>query len=123
MKFSLADPGSGPLIQGYGPDGFLIEGKRYDRSLILTPERILPDWRLPEITDLEADQVRDWLAFGPRIILIGTGHRQIFPPLDRYAVALEQGIGVEIMDTGAACRTYNILISEGRPVVAALRLD
>ncbi len=120
MKFFLADPGPGPQIQSYGPDYVRIDGKDYRNSLILTPEQVLPDWAPRQIADLRAAHLQALLELCPQIILLGTGPTQIFPEPDLYDGI--QGIGLEIMDTGAACRTYQVLRSEDRRVVAGLLL-
>jgi uncharacterized protein len=62
------------------------------------------------------------LEFDPELILVGTGQRQIFPAAAFRARFLSAGIGIEVMDTGAACRTFNVLVAEQRPVVALLML-
>jgi uncharacterized protein len=80
------------------------------------PDRLRP-------AELRSEHLEPALAMGPQVVIIGTGQRQQFPDPAVYFALLEQGIGVEIMDTGAACRTYNILAGEGRRVVAALMLD
>ncbi len=122
MKFSLADPGPGPQIQSYGPDYVRVDGKSYRSSLILTPEQVLPDWAPRQVSDLCAAHLQTLLDLAPQIILLGTGPEQRFPEPDLYNGVLQQGIGLEIMDTGAACRTYQVLRSEDRRVVAGFLL-
>jgi len=120
MRFSAADSDGGHLILGYGPGRILIGGRTYTRGLIVSPERIDTDWGPENAIDLAAKHFDALLALDPQIIIIGTGKHQIFPDPNTYLTALQQGLGVDIMDTGAACRTYNILVSEGRKVVAGL---
>ena len=120
MKFSQADPGDGYLIEGYEPGRILIGGKFFVSGLILTPRRLLPDWGPQVAADLTEAHIDALLELDPQVILLGTGARQVFPALALLARGMARGIGIEVMDTGAACRTYNILMGEGRQVVAGL---
>lgn len=120
MKFSEADTSGGHLILGYDPGRILIGGRVYTHGLIVSPEHIDPDWGPESATDLAAEHFEALAALDPQIILVGTGRRQVFPDPRTYRTVLQRGLGVDIMDTGAACRTYNILVSEGRKVVAGL---
>ncbi|MBK1722228.1 Mth938-like domain-containing protein [Thiocystis violacea] len=123
MRFTETDHSSGHLIEGYGADGILVDGRQYRTSLILTPERILADWQPRAAADLARAHLDAVVALDPHVVVLGTGTRQVFPDPDVYFWILERGVGIEVMDTGAACRTYNILMSEGRRVAAALILD
>lgn len=120
MKFSEFETDAGPLIEAYAEDHVLIQGQRYAGSVAVTAGQVLPDWgptRFDELTGEHMEALRD---LNPQIVVLGTGARQRFPDPSLYAILLEAGIGIEIMDTGAACRTYNILAGEGRRAVAAL---
>lgn len=89
-------------------------------SVIITPDVIIEDWqpRLPaELSPLHMQPV---LEFQPEIVLLGTGRSLQFPAVEIIQLCHEAGAGIEVMDTGAACRTYNILAAEGRRVAAAL---
>ncbi len=119
MRFSELDSDA-YLILGYEPGRVLVGGKAYTESLILTPKRILTDWGPADAGDLTAAHMQAILDLEPQVIVLGTGSRQVFPHPDVYQVALRRGLGIEVMDTGAACRTYNVLLSEGRKVVAGL---
>jgi uncharacterized protein len=123
MRFAEADNSSGHLIGGYGADGILIDGRRYQSSLILTPRQIIEEWGPASAAELARAHLDAILALDPQVILLGTGARHVFPDPAVYAWALERRAGVEVMDTGAACRTYNLLMSEGRRVAAGLILD
>ncbi|MCB2262015.1 MAG: Mth938-like domain-containing protein [Candidatus Thiosymbion ectosymbiont of Robbea hypermnestra] len=120
MKFSEADSGSGHPILGYDPGRIRIGGQVYTQGLIVSPEHIEPGWGPKSATDLTAEHFAALAALDPRIVIVGTGKRQVFPDPNAYRALLRRGLGVDIMDTGAACRTYNILMSEGRRVVAGL---
>jgi len=120
MKFSEADSAGGHLIIGYGPGRILIGGRTYTRGLIVSPEHIDADWGPRNAKDLAAEHFDALLTLDPQIIIVGTGKYQVFPDPGIYLAILQRGLGIDIMDTGAACRTYNILVSEGRKVAAGL---
>lgn len=120
MKFAEADSGAGHLIDGYWPGRIVIDGHSYDASLIVSPERIVTGWGPTCAGDLNQGHIASLIELAPQVIVIGTGGRQVFPDPRVYLAAMVQGVGVEIMDTGAACRTYNILMAEGRRVAAGL---
>jgi uncharacterized protein len=119
MKFSEADPSDGLVISSYEPGAIIIGDARFTRSLLLTPERV-KEWPPTDMQSLEADHFDAVLALAPELLILGTGPQQVFPPPQTYAALMANGIGIEIMNTGAACRTYNILMAEGRRVAAAL---
>jgi uncharacterized protein len=111
------------LFTGYG-DGYVeINRARYTASLVVSGERILTDWPAPSVDALVADHLAAIVELAPEIALLGTGKVFRFPEPALLAPLYKAGIGVEVMDTSAACRTYNILLSEGRNVVAALIVD
>lgn len=120
MKFLQPDDGAGHLIHGYWPGLIVIDGRGYHTGLILSPERIVTGWGPTCAADLTEDHIEALIDLTPQVIVIGTGERQVFPEPRVYFAALARGVGVEIMDTGAACRTYNILMAEGRRVAAGL---
>jgi uncharacterized protein len=120
MKFAQADIGGGHLILGYEPGRILIGDQAYTRGLIVSPGRIVAGWGPVRAEDLATEHFEALVALDPQVIIVGTGKCQVFPAPQVYLPALQRRLGVEIMDTGAACRTYNILMSEGRRVVAGL---
>jgi uncharacterized protein len=110
------------LFTGYG-DGYVeVNGTRFRQSLVVTPERIVEAWPIASVDELQADHMAAIVELKPVIVLLGTGARFQFPEPARLAPLYKAGIGVEVMDTPAACRTYNILLGEGRDVLAALVL-
>ncbi len=123
MKIHL-DTGDGRqfMIRAYEP-GYLLAGEnRYERSLILTPDRIIDDWRPQYLHEVDRAAIQELADLQPEVVLLGTGREQGFPPPHCLSALTDRGIGVECMDTGAACRTYNLLVGEGRKVVAGLLL-
>jgi uncharacterized protein len=120
MRFAEADDSGGYLIGGYGPEGIRVGGRLLAGGLIVTPERLIEDWGPVEPARLDAGHLQTLIDLAPEVIVLGTGQVQVFPPPELYLRIMELGIGFEVMDTGAACRTYNILMAEGRRVAAAL---
>lgn len=90
------------------------------RSVILTASQIVFDWPPRAIEELRIDHLEAVLMLQPEIVLLGTGERQVFPAPEIGATVQRAGVGFEVMNTRAACRTYNVLVQEGRRVAAAL---
>ncbi len=120
MRFAETDDSNGYLIEAYGPDGIHVRGRLFTTGIIVTPERLIENWGPADPADLDARHLQSLIDLEPQIIVLGTGRVQVFPEGSVYFRVLELGIGLEIMDTGAACRTYNILMAEGRRAAAAL---
>jgi len=93
------------------------------RSLVIMPGRLIDDWPPQCFEDLIPDHFAPLTAHDLEIVLFGSGSRLRWPAPSMLAMLLERGVGVEVMDTGAACRTYNILRADGRRVAAALLID
>lgn len=110
------------LIASYDATSFTINGRRHESSLILTPESV-QDWPRRGFAALTAESLEAVCVLKPALVLIGTGARQHFPAPAVLRPLIEARIGFEIMDTGSACRTYNLLAGEGRKVAAALLLE
>ncbi len=123
MKLHLATASGVHWVTGYGHGYVEVDRRRFEASLILLPERVIPDWPVPELTALTAEHLGLLLELKPEIVLLGTGRRQRFPPPALMAEPARRGIGLEVMDSHAACRTYNILAADGRRVAAALILE
>lgn len=99
-----------------------VNGTRYEHALIVTPDQVFTDWR-PSFETLEESHFSTLLALNPEVVLLGTGTKLRFPSPALYRHLVQARVGVECMDTPAACRTYNILMAEGRKVVAAILLS
>src|SRR4051812_29052806 len=97
----------------------MVNGARHDSSVVVLPEKILP-WPAETFDTLSAENFEFLKNLGADIVLLGTGARQRFPHPRLTATLTSAGIGVEVMDLKAACRTYNILVAEERKVAAAL---
>jgi len=110
-------------VTAYGAGHIAVNGQPLTRSFLLTPRKLETDWRPASIGELTADDLARVVALGSRIVLLGTGLRQRFPPPALLAPLTRAGIGVEVMDSLAACRTYNILMAEGRDVAAAVIVE
>jgi len=96
--------------------------RNFAGALIVTPERLVSDWPPQTFGDLVEAHFEVIASLEPEVVLLGTGSRQRFPRPPLIRSLLARGVGVEIMDTAAACRTYNIIMLEGRRVAAALLL-
>ncbi len=120
MKLHLTRSAGNQLVTGYGAGWVEINEVRYQRSLIVLPNLLITDWHVTDFDSLTESHLERLAQLAPELVLLGTGanHRFIHPRLSRALI--EANIGLECMDTAAACRTYNILMSEGRHVAAAL---
>ena len=110
-------------ITGYGPGYVAVNGHRYQSSVIVAPRHLEIDIPLSSVAALSAEVLAPLAGRSCDVLLIGTGSRQTFPPAAVLKPLIEAGIGVEIMDTGAACRTYNVLNGEGRNPLALLIVE
>ncbi len=115
----LAKASEGNLIRSCSADGIGIGDNVHTESLIVT-ESVVTAWPVVSIDTATDDDFAELLKLEPELILVGTGSEQKFPDPAKYAALLRQGIGIEFMSSAAACRTYNIVVMEGRRVLAAL---
>jgi len=107
------------VVTAYGDDYVAVNGERHRSSMVLLPDRVL-DWEPESFEALAPEHFAALLELGVEIVLLGTGPKQRFPHPRLTAALSRAGIGVEVMDLQAACRTYNILVAEERKVAAAL---
>ena len=122
MKFAEDNQDEGYVITAYDSTNIVINGKSFTQSLVIAGDQMNDCWGVDSIATLTNEHIDTILSFNPELILIGTGSNLTFPAVEAYAPIISAGIGVDFMDTGAACRTYNILMGEGRGVVAGLIL-
>ncbi len=121
MKSQLSlDPQGKNHIRSISEAGVRIGDAVYPGSLLVAAEAVVDDWSPDSLEALETSHLEAVLALNPEVVLLGTGATQQFLHPSRLAPFYRAGIGVEIMTTAAACRTYNILVAEERRVVAAL---
>lgn len=110
-------------ITAYGAATVTVNEQVHRQSLLLSADRLTAPWPVQSVEQLDADSLQPILDQQPAVVLLGTGERQQFPDPGIVAHFGERGIGLEVMDNGALCRTFNILIAEDRAVVAAIILD
>jgi len=120
MQITL-DTGPGHQINQVEPGLIRIGDKVFHQSLVVSPNQITP-CTLEQVQDITPELCNLMLKDQPEVVILGTGEKQQFPPINIMQCFIAQQIGVEVMNTNAACRTYNVLMSESRRVVALLIL-
>lgn len=122
MRIHLDQGENQNIIRHYGPGSVTVRETVLQRSLIVLPDRLISDWPPQTLSELTSDHLAILTTLDREVVILGTGQKLIFPSARVLALLYQAGIGVEVMDTGAACRTYNILMGEGRRVAAALMM-
>ena len=120
MDLTLQKPGEHHFIHSVSSDGIRIVDQICRESLIVSARRLITDWPVHSPEQLTARHLNQILELQPELVLLGTGERQVFLAPELLMVFYRQSVGVEVMTTQAACRTFNVLVSEDRNVVAAL---
>lgn len=120
MRFSHDSTSAANLIRAYGPGELKINDAVFHAPVIVSASAIAVGPAIEDVAGLRAEHAAALLAFEPELVLLGTGVRQEFPDPAFGAQFLRAGIGFEVMDTGAACRTFNVLVAERRRVTALL---
>lgn len=120
LKLHLSGPSEQNMFTGYGNGYVMVNQARYERNLIILPDRIIENWEAETFEQLTAEHFECLLPLQPEMVLFGTGTTLRFPHPSLTKTLIASKIGVEVMDTSAVCRTYNILTAEGRRVAAAL---
>ena len=123
MRLSLDNNQQSYLINAYSEHSVTINGQVYGESVVVCREQLRSDWLPKEFALLSEAHFEQVLTLKPELVLLGTGSKQHFPHPRLVRSLIEHGIGVEAMSTPAACRTYNILLTEGRQVAAMLILE
>lgn len=123
MKLHLSNPAGLNLFTAYGEGYVAVNHEKYGKNLILMPESIIHEWSSATIETLTEADMQPLFQLDTEILLLGTGNRLRFPAGPLLRPFAPAGIGIEVMDLQAACRTYNILAAEGRKVAAALLFD
>lgn len=122
MKLHLTKAEGNNLITAYQAGEVAINHQRYQQSLIVCPDAVNTDWQVDHFDNLTEAHFATIAALHPEVIVLGTGEQHHFVHPRLTQALTNQGLSVECMRTDAACRTYNILMSEGRHVAAALIL-
>lgn len=123
MKLHQSHTAGLNVFTAYGEGYVAVNNEKHHKNLILLPDTIIHDWSSATVETLAETDMQKLLGLGTEIILLGTGNRLRFPPGALLRPFAPAGIGLEVMDQQAACRTYNILVAEGRKVAAALLFD
>lgn len=123
MKLHISNTAGINLFTAYGEGYVAVNHEKYEQNLILLPDSLRPGWSTATVETLGEADMQTLLDLGVEIVLLGTGNRLRFPAGALMRPFAPAGIGLEVMDLQAACRTYNILASEGRQVAAALLFD
>jgi uncharacterized protein len=110
-------------ITSYDAGHIAVNGQRLTKSFLLTPQHLIEDWPPASVDTLRESDLKMIADLNCPIVLLGTGPRQRFPAPALMRQLIERRVGVEVMDSYAACRTYNVLMAEGREVAAALIIE
>lgn len=122
MELTKQTPlGSLQVIQGYGQASFKVSGVQHQGSILVLPDKTIT-WSVAEASELTLQSLQPIIEANPaiEIVIVGCGASVLMLPLTLREVMRSKKIGIESMDTGAACRTFNVLAGEGRRVAAAL---
>ena len=122
MKFTQHTPGGLNLIRGYGPDYVTVGDETLRASCIVGATTLIRDWTPRDVPTLQRDHLEPLFELRPEVVVLSTGAQQRFPSAAMRAEFASRKIGIEVMEVGAACRTYNVLVSEERKVLAAILL-
>lgn len=120
MDLFLEKPGDHLFIRSFSDRGIQVVDDHYTGPIILSADRIIRDWTVRTVRELAASDLDKIIALEPEIVLVGTGIKQEFLSPESMVWFYSRNVGVEVMSTEAACRTFNVLVSESRRVVAAL---
>ncbi len=122
MELTLDRPDYEFFLRGADGTMALVNDRRLTRSFLLTPQLLSEDWGVRDIKLLSDADLEPLLALDPEVVLIGSGGQQVFAPAAVMAACLRRGIGIEVMTNAAAARTFSVLASESRQVVAGFIL-
>lgn len=120
MKLHLTTAENHYLITGYDKTFIEVNKQSYAHSLIVTPQQLITDWQVQNVASLTEAHFIKMAELPAEVVLLGTGIKHQFLHPSIYQALTQKGLPLECMTTAAACRTYNILMSEGRDVLAAL---
>ena len=120
MEFNLEVPQDALFVRSLGEKGIRVGDDYINKALILSEQELITDWGVAKVADINEESLQAVFDLQPELVIIGTGEKQVFlaPPVQ--TLFFKRNIGFEVMTTDAACRTFNVLVTEGRKVVAAL---
>ena len=122
MQLNLERPDYQYFLRGADGVSALVNDRRIECSFVIAPDALVEDWPVRDAAAMTPADLEPLFALAPEVILLGSGGRQAFPPAATLAACLSRGIGLETMTNAAAARTFNVLASEGRRVVAGFVL-
>ena len=122
MQLTLENPDFRYFLRGVSAEGVLVNDRRLAESFIVSPMALVEGWRPRGIAELLPEDLEPLLALNPTVVLLGSGGTLTFPSAAVMAACLTRGIGIEVMDNAAAARTFNVLATEARKVVAGFLL-
>ena len=122
MDLSFDRPDNYLFVRRVSARSVTVVDREFTTSFLLAPDRVVENWPVGASSELNAGHVDAILELKPELVILGTGERQVFPDPAFMAGLLRKGIGIEVMDNGAAARTYDLLAAENRRVVAAFIL-
>jgi len=120
MDLSFQAPGAHYFVRSISEQGIFIGDNCYSRSLLLAEDQLISDWPPQNFDELQVHHLSAIFQLQPAVVLLGTGNRQHFPAAELMMEFHCRGIGIEVMASAPACRTFNVLVAESRRVVAAL---
>ena len=120
MEFNLEVPQDQLFVRSISERGIRVSDDYYNSPFILSGQQLVSEWNVTTIEDINESNLQVIFDMQPEVVLVGTGETQVFLPVHVQGLFFQRSIGFEVMTTDAACRTFNILVAEGRHVVAAL---
>ena len=120
MDLTLERPGKHLFVRSVSDAGVQVVDRMVSGALILSAGELVTDWPVTGMEQLDEQLLEPVFALRPEVVLLGTGARQVFPAPELMMCFHRRGVGIEVMTTAAACRTFNVLVSERRNVVAAV---
>ena len=120
MKLHVTQTPGENVFTAYGDGYVAVNHQRFEHPVVVSPAHAVEPWQPASFDALTPADFEAILQFKPEIVILGTGERLRFPKPDLTRALAAGAVGLEVMDTKAACRTYNILAAEGRQVVAAV---
>jgi len=120
MEFDLEDQSTLHRFQSFEGEAVTVSGRLYTTSIVISPTEILTDWPPKHVDELQIDDFQMILDLKPELAIVGTGVHQHFPSPRLFTMFMGAGVGIDFMNSRAACRTYNILAAEGRYIAAGI---